>query len=161
MCSSKCPCAGVEQQKQWTSLTNEETIKNYGRDQKKIPFVFNNGSKGVENFRQCIKKISEGDGNDSFTKQAKKITGLKGYKQAADFLAFLEGELQCTGFCVPTLFHFAIPTSKGLPAKEACMPQFTATVGDNLFEVGLASLLAGLVMSCLFCWQYCLWKKYD
>lgn len=161
MCSSKCPCANTDKKSDWTSLENDVLIRRYGRDRTKIPFKFNSSDKGVNTFRQCVEKIAEGSETDTFAKRARRITQLKGYKQAADFLQFLESEFMCTGFCVPTLFHFDVPIARGIPAKQACMPKFSGTIGDSLWEVGLASLLAGMVMSCLFCWQYCLWKKYD
>ena len=76
-------------------------------------------------------------------------------------MSVVEATFECSGFCTTNLFYFDQPISKGRPDGVSCTNKEQQIVDRAIAMVGIASLISGLILSCLFCWQYCLWKKYE
>ena len=58
------------------------------------------------------------------------------------------------------MFYYALEVSDGRPDK-VCLMYLKDEVQNNLSYMGIASVVAGLVMLFAFIFNYCLWTDYD
>jgi len=58
------------------------------------------------------------------------------------------------------MFYYALEVIEGKP-DQVCLMYLKEEVQDNLSYMGVACIVAGLVMGFTFIFQYCLWADYD
>ncbi len=79
---------------------------------------------------------------------------------AIDFANYFEQEYKCSGICESAMFYYALELKEGKP-DQVCLMFLKNEVQDNLSYMGVACIVAGLVMLFTFVFQYCLWADYD
>ena len=79
---------------------------------------------------------------------------------AIDFANYFEEQYKCSGICKSALFYYSLSVTEGIP-KQVCLLYLKEEVQNNLQYMGVAAIVAGLVMSVAFVFQYCLWADYD
>jgi len=79
---------------------------------------------------------------------------------AIDFANYFEEEYSCSGICRSALFYYSRSITAGKP-EQVCLMFLKQEVQNNLAYMGVAAIVAGLVMLATFIFQYCLWAEYD
>ena len=79
---------------------------------------------------------------------------------AIDFANYFEKTYYCSGICESAIFYYALDITEGKPDK-VCLMYLKEEVQNNLAYMGIASIMAGLVMMFAFVFQYCLWADYS
>ena len=162
MCSARCRCKIDSKTKEWTSLSEEEIFRTYGRNVGKIPLDFRLDGLGYTTFRECLEDAAKSTGKDTLSKLSKTIVNTDKYKESADFVSKIENEFKCAGFCAPTLFYFDKPLSQGIPSKtETCSLKQELFMKKEFMNVAFVGVGALPILMCLFCWQYCLWQNFE
>ena len=116
-----------------------------------------------DSFEQCVDDIRAG--NKKIVPQEKvdelnEIFAKPETQQGLQFIEYFEKNYQCSGICETAMFYYTLNMEDG-PPVETCNRYMKEFVSSNLTMVGIVTFLAGLVMLCLHCCQYNLWKKYD
>ena len=114
-----------------------------------------------DSFEQCVDDIRAG--NKKIVPQEKidelnEMFEKKETKMGIQALEYLEKNYQCSGVCETAMFFWSLKMEDG-PPTETCNRHIKHFVSSNFKVLGIVTLLAGLVMLCLWCCQYNLWKK--
>ena len=127
------------------------------------PFDFS-GEGGViyRKFADCYRDILDGKTSRVQPELAKFRNRFEegNLSLAIDFANYFEEAYGCSGICKAALFYYSLPVTQGKPEK-VCLMHLKEEVQSNLAYMGIAAIVAGLVMLFTFVFQYCLWAEYD
>ena len=153
MCSRECPCPNVPNKNTWLDL-DEEYLNKIGRTGLKIStqgyteFDFSGeGAIVYRKFSDCYKDILAGKTSRVQPEVAEFRNRWKENQLslAVDFANYFETTYQCSGICESAIFFYALEVIEGKPDK-VCLMFLKEEVQSNLSYMGVASIVAGLVM---------------
>ena len=81
------------------------------------------------------------------------------YDLISAFVTFFEESYNCAGVCQTALFYFGRSVEVGKPT-ETCIGNLKDAITDEVAGLGIATLVAGILLLFIFICQYCLWYKY-
>ena len=129
MCSANCPCEDLDIKSEWTSLSADELLQQYGRV---APFVFKTPGEDiftVKTYEECIINYKQNPDISTDFKAFAEGWGLSlGYKGEVDYLKFFEQEYDCSGICETALFSFSRSIEEGKPSS--CFDEVKKKVKD-------------------------------
>ena len=167
MCSRECPCPDVPNKSTWLNM-DEDVLNRINRTKFKIStagyteFDFSGeGAVVYWKFSDCYRDILSGNTSRIQPLQAELRDRWKENQLglAIDFANYFENEYKCSGICESAIFYYALEITEGKP-EQVCLLFLKDEVQNNLSYMGIASIVAGLVMLFTFIFQYCLWADY-
>lgn len=116
-------------------------------------------------FQDCFADIVEGNRDieqisEEEVAEYKATYDSEEFKAGMGFIEYFEGQFTCSGVCESSLFYYTLPLDKG-PPSNTCLSHMKEMIANNLTYMGMASTLAGIIMSFTWFCQYALWKNYD
>mmetsp|Transcript_1748 Transcript_1748/g.2447 ORF Transcript_1748/g.2447 Transcript_1748/m.2447 type:complete len:169 (+) Transcript_1748:503-1009(+) len=167
MCSRECPCPDVFNKNVWLEMPEHELNfvgrTSYAQSSLYIPFDFSGEAAVIyRKFRDCYKDILAGRTSRVQPELAEFRNRFEeqNLDLAIDFANYFEEQYNCSGICKSALFYYSLSVTEGKPDK-VCLMYLKEEVQSNLAYMGVAAIVAGLVMLATFLFQYCLWAEYD
>ena len=156
MCSRECPCPDIFNKNTWLEMPEFELNKvgrtAFSQSVLYEPFDFSGqGAVIYRKFNDCYKDILTGETSRVQPELAEFRNRFEenNLDLAIDFANYFEEQYLCSGICRSALFYYSLSITEGKPEK-VCLMFLKEEVQNNLAYMGVAAIVAGLVMLATF-----------